>query len=111
MVPVAVIGDLAMTDAQFEFEGPMSLEGFPSKVVMTVKLKPSRARDKGEIESMFNAGRGRLYLQPEVLNEPDADGNVTTRDINAFYDVSAYGNKDNKGSKDLYKRVSNFAAG
>lgn len=103
MIPIAVIGDLTLQDTQFEFEGPMSLEGFPSKVVMTVKLKPSRPRDKGEIESMFNAGRGRLYLQPDIENAPD---------INAIYDVSAYGNKDRKKEANaLWKRVSNFAAG
>jgi hypothetical protein len=83
-------------------EGPLTLEGFPTKIVLTVKLKPSRPRDKAEIESMFNAGRGRLYLQPEL------DG---ARDINEVYDVSAYGNKDKGGSKSLKARISNFAAG
>ena len=29
-----------------------------------VSLKPGRPRDKGEIESMFNSGRGRFYLVP-----------------------------------------------
>lgn len=103
IVPIAVIGDLALTDAQFEMEGPLTLEGFPSRIIMTVKLKPSRARDKAEIESMFNAGRGRLYLQPDI------DG---ARDIDAALDVSAYGNKDNKkGNKSMISRISNFAAG
>lgn len=102
IAPIAVIGDLALTDAQFEMEGPLTLEGFPTKIVLTVKLKPSRPRDKAEIESMFNAGRGRLYLQPEL------DG---ARDINEVYDVSAYGNKDKGGSKSLKARISNFAAG
>lgn len=102
IVPIAVIGDLALTDAQFDLEGPLTLEGFPTKIVMTVKLKPSRARDKAEIESMFNAGRGRLYLQPDIEN---------AQDINEIYDVSAYGNKDKKGTKAMLSRVSNFAAG
>jgi len=50
---------------------------------VTVKLKPGMPRDKAGIESMFNSGKGRFYLQP--------DG---TADINDTYDVSAYGNKD-----------------
>lgn len=66
MMPMMVIGNLAMQDAQFEFEGPLGYEDFPSKLKVTITLKPGRPRDKGEIESMFNAGRGRMYLQPEL---------------------------------------------
>ena len=66
MAPMMVIGNLAMQDAQFEFEGPLGYEDFPSKLKVTITLKPGRPRDKGEIESMFNAGRGRMYLQPET---------------------------------------------
>lgn len=97
--PICVIGNLAMTDANFEFEGPMSLEGFPSKVTCTVKLKSGRPRDKADIESMFNAGRGRLYLQPDVENAPD---------LNTIMDVDSYGKKTNAG---LVHRISNYAAG
>jgi hypothetical protein len=100
--PIIVVGNLAMTDASFEFEGPLTVEGFPTKVTMTVKLKGARPRDKAEIESMFNAGRGRLYLQPDVENSVNID---------EVFDVSAYGNRDKKGSDVLIHRISNFAAG
>lgn len=96
--PICVIGNLCMTDAQFEFEGPMSLEGFPSKVSCTVKLKSGRPRDKADIESMFNSGRGRLYLQPDVENV----------NIDRIVDVSLYGKKTNA---ELIHKISNFAAG
>jgi len=56
-------------------------------MVVTIKLKPGRPRDRAEIESMFNAGRGRFYLTPN-------DG----VDINETSDTSAYGNKDRKGN-------------
>lgn len=69
MMPMMVIGNLALQDAQFEFEGPLGYEDFPSKLKVTITLKPGRPRDKGEIESMFNAGRGRMYLQPEFGNQ------------------------------------------
>jgi hypothetical protein len=71
MAPMMVIGNLAMQDAQFEFEGPLGYEDFPSKLKVTITLKPGRPRDKGDIESMFNAGRGRMYLQPQQGSAPD----------------------------------------
>ena len=78
--PIAVIGNLACTDTSIKFEGPMGLQDFPEKMVVEITLKPGRPRDKAEIESMFNAGRGRFYLQPK-------DG----IDINSTIDVNAYG--------------------
>ena len=81
--PIMVIGNLACTNTEISFEGNIGPYDFPERLVATVTLKPGRPRDKSEIESMFNAGRGRFYLQPN-------DG----VDINNTYDVSAYGNKD-----------------
>ena len=83
--PIAVIGNLACTGTTINFEGGMGLQDFPERLVVTVTLKPGRPRDKAEIESMFNSGRGRFYLQPD-----------DEADINNTLDVSAYGNKDKK---------------
>ena len=103
MNPMMVCGNLALQSSNVEFEGPLGYEGFPSKIKLTVELKPARPRDKGEIESMFNAGRGRVYLQPEV------EGAV---DIDAVVDVSAYGNKDRgKFTPGLSEKLSNFGHG
>ena len=66
----------------------MGLQDFPERMVVEITLKPARPRDKAEIESMFNTGRGRFYIQP-------ADG----IDINATVDVNAYG-KTQKSSLD-----------
>ena len=103
MNPMMVCGNLALQSSSVEFEGPLSYEGFPSKLKLTMNLKPARPRDKGEIESMFNAGRGRVYLQPEV------EGSV---DLDAVVDVSAYGNKDRgKFTKGFAEKLSNFGHG
>jgi hypothetical protein len=98
--PIMVIGNLAMTDCEITFEGANSTQDFPERLVAVIKLKPGRPRDKAEIESMFNAGRGRFYLQPDDV-----------ADINATSDVSAYGNKDRKVEKggfiNVFRKVSN----
>ena len=86
--PIVVIGNLACTDTSINFEGPMGLQDFPERMVVEITLKPARPRDKAEIESMFNTGRGRFYIQP-----------ADEIDINATVDVNAYG-KTQKSPKD-----------
>jgi len=102
MSPICVIGNLALEKSDFEFVGPVGLEGFPTELTMTCSLKPARPRDKGDIESMFNAGRGRIYLQPDIEG---------ARNLDEIYDVSRYGNKDlrKKSGRVLFDRISNFA--
>ena len=84
--PIAVIGNLACETTEVVFEGPLGIQDFPEKMTVTITLKPARPRDKAEIESMFNSGRGRFYVKPH-----------NTADINNTVDVSQYGNKDVKG--------------
>lgn len=70
--PIAMIGNLTLQDTKMKFTGPLGKDDFPSILEVTMTLKPGRPRDKSDIESMFNCGRGRLYQQPEgfadVLN-------------------------------------------
>ena len=101
--PIMMIGNLACTDSSFSFEGPFGYEDFPSKLKVEITLKPARMRDKGEIESMFNAGKGRMYLQPEYGG-----------DIDNLVNVSAYGNKDRLAqgfSEDAIQKLSDMSAG
>jgi len=86
--PIMVIGNLTCQSTEIQFEGANSVQDFPERMVVTIKLKPGRSRDKAEIESMFNAGRGRFYIQPDDVT-----------DINETSDTSAYGNKDMSGRK------------
>lgn len=101
--PIMVIGNLAMTGCDVNFEGVNTIHDFPEKLVAVIKLKPARPRDKAEIESMFNAGRGRFYIQPDDV-----------ADINKTVDVSTYGNKDVTGRKpakddfvNVFRKISN----
>lgn len=102
MNPMLVCGNLCLENAKFEFEGPLGYEGFPTRLKMTVTLKPGRPRDKSEIESMFNAGRGRMYLQPEVEG----------KSLDDVVDMSAYGNKDkSRMGADRFKSRSDMSHG
>jgi len=99
--PIMCVGNLVMSDAKFELDGPLGFEDFPSKLKVTISLKPGRPRDKADIESMFNAGRGRIYLQP------DAERGVE------FTDVNAYGKPPSffEGSAGLFEATSNLTYG
>jgi hypothetical protein len=70
--PIAMIGNLTLQDTKMKLVGPLGKDDFPSILEVTMTLKPGRPRDKSDIESMFNCGRGRLYQVPEgfadVLN-------------------------------------------
>ena len=98
--PIAVIGNLACTSTEFEFDGPLGYEDFPTSLAITIKLKPAMPRDKGAIESMFNAGRGRLYLTEDGVLDPG----VT-------YDVDAYGKVQGDKNGNLARAASKFANG
>ncbi len=94
--PIMVVGNLCMQDCSITFDGGMGIQDFPERMTAEITLKPGRPRDKAEIESMFNSGRGRFYVQPDDV-----------ADINKTVDVNEYGNKDRGGAgKDTF--VNNF---
>jgi hypothetical protein len=80
--PMMVMGNLIITGTKINFKGGNGVQDFPEEFEVEITLKPGRPRDKADIESMFNAGRGRFYLKPN-------DG----VDINKTRDVSEYGEK------------------
>jgi hypothetical protein len=84
--PMMVMGNLCCTGTKVSFKGGNSVQDFPEEMEVEITLKPGRPRDKADIESMFNAGRGRFYIKPN-------DG----VDINKTRDVSEYGEKASKG--------------
>jgi len=61
MNPIAMIGNLICTDCEFEFSDDLGADDFPGELKVSVKLKHGKPRDKGDIESMFNLGNGRMY--------------------------------------------------
>ena len=94
--PIAVIGNMYCDSAEFVFDGEMSFDGFPTELTLTVNLKHARPRDKADIESMFNGGKGRMYLQPEGGANLDRP-----------YIATAYGGKDKGVDLSLIEKMTN----
>ena len=94
--PIAVVGNLYCDKTDFKFSGPLSYEGFPTELEMTMSLKPARPRDKADIEKMFNGGAQRMYLTP-----------VDGVDVNQTQDNTAYGNADTPAKTGIYRKMTN----
>jgi hypothetical protein len=59
--PIAMIGNLICDDVKIEFGDALGPDDFPTTLKATFSLQHARARERGEIESIFNRGDGRLY--------------------------------------------------
>ena len=86
--PIAMIGNLICESVKIEFSERLGPDDFPSELKATYTLKHGRDRERGEIESMFNRGDGRLYqssLQSYSNGQSDGafadtQGNITNQD-------------------------------
>lgn len=90
MNPIAMIGNLICTDVDFEFSDELGNDDFPAEFKVNIKLKHGKPRDKGDIESMFNLGNGRMYY--------GIKDSVFSSAHNSIVDTSGQkGNKDSAG--------------
>jgi len=61
MNPIAMIGNLVCDNVEIEFGDELGNDDFPTEMKCTIQLKHGKPRDKGDIESIFNLGNGRMY--------------------------------------------------
>ncbi len=60
--PIAMIGNLVCTSVNIRFNDELGPDDFPTEMTATYNLSPGRQRHRGDWESMFNRGNGRMYL-------------------------------------------------
>ena len=60
--PIAMVGNLVCTNVKITFGDDLGPDDFPTEMKATYTLQPGRQRHRGDFESMFNRGSGRLYL-------------------------------------------------
>jgi hypothetical protein len=77
MNPVAMIGNLICTDVTISFSEKLGPDDFPTELYATFTLKHARDRERGEIESMFNRGEGKLYQSVLPVSSNQQTQNVT----------------------------------
>lgn len=59
--PIAMMGNMAVTKTTVQFNDILGYDDFPTEIKFTVDMEHCRPRDNANIESMFNAGKGRFY--------------------------------------------------
>ena len=101
--PIAVMGNLIMTNAQFQTSGPLGLDDFPSEIKVTVTLKHARSRDAVEIGRMFTKGTNGIYYSYLGKGRP---GNRS--DSKYYNEFNALVNEDKNGNlKDVKSQDAN----
>lgn len=60
--PMLSVGNMILENTEIIFDGPLSVDDFPTKMTVKCTLKPARPRDRDDIQMMFVPNNGnRLY--------------------------------------------------
>jgi hypothetical protein len=68
--PIAMMGNMAVTNTTVQFNDKLGYDDFPTEVKFVVDLEHCMPRDNAHIENMFNGTKGRFYsfTNDDVLN-------------------------------------------
>ena len=70
--PIVTMGNMYCDNTTMTLGAGLGADDFPMEVKFEVDLKHGKPRDKGDIENMFNSGRGRIYAasatEKDILN-------------------------------------------
>jgi hypothetical protein len=59
--PIAMIGNLICTNVSIKLNNILGPDDFPTEMTATIIVQHATERERGQIESMFNRGEGRMY--------------------------------------------------
>lgn len=90
--PIAMMGNMVCNQIEMQMGEGLGYDDFPVNVAFTCQIKHGKPRDAGDIESMFNAGKGRYFHTP-YLGNLDKD-NPENAELNAYYKQIADGRKN-----------------
>lgn len=70
--PIVMMGNMYCDNSTMTLGHGLGYDDFPMEVKFEIDLKHGKPRDKGDIENMFNGGRGRIYTsaagEEDILN-------------------------------------------
>lgn len=76
MNPIAMIGNLICKGVSISFSEKLGPDDFPTEMYATFQIEHGRDRERGEIESMFNRGEGKLYQSVLPVSSNQQSQNV-----------------------------------
>lgn len=71
--PIVSCGDLIISSSTLKLGNELGYNDFPNEFSVTYKLNSARPRGRDELNRIFNAGRGRVYVYPKAKDNPDYD--------------------------------------
>lgn len=87
--PWFMCGNLILKSSSIEFDGELGYNDMPNEVTIKYTLKSGRSRGASEIASLFNKGKGRIYIDKVKLQ------NITVANNN---DITLPGNQTQQSS-------------
>ena len=84
--PIVMMGNMVCDNATMTLGSGLGYDDFPMEVSFELDVKHGKPRDKGDIENMFNAGRGRIYASAAGANDIL---NLKGLDVKTYGSVSA----------------------
>lgn len=70
--PVAMMGNMICNQIELVMGEGLGYDDFPVNVSFNCQLMHGKPRDAGDIESIFNAGKGRVYQSPFLGSRGDS---------------------------------------
>ena len=98
--PIAVIGNMILKDVAMSFNDTLGKDDFPTEMKFVVTLEHGMPRDNSGMQSIFNAGRGRVYIpieQSGIKSTFSGNGDDRYPISNALYDI-VVGNRTTDGN-------------
>lgn len=91
--PIATIGNLCVESTDVTWGPILQGDDFPSSINFEVRLRHGMPRDIGSIQTMFNMGKGRIYvdIDPKVIEAQQSSNAGTANGFSRNYH-SVFGN-------------------
>lgn len=90
-----MIGNLWCTGTDIEFNDELSIDDFPTEFKFTCTLEHGRPRDASDIQSIFNAGGGRISY-------PYKDGVIDINKSSSTYNTESQNQTKSTETKNAY---------
>jgi hypothetical protein len=74
--PIAMIGNLICEKVKINFNNTLGPDDFPTEMTAVFSMKAARTKHRGDFESMFNRGNGRLYLGKFPISDASKNAQV-----------------------------------
>ena len=82
--PIAMIGNMICEGVKIKLNNILGPDDFPTELIAEYQMRAARQKHRGDFESMFNRGNGRLYLGKFEISDASKNsevGAVTNADV------------------------------